>query len=366
MSSLYYFNPLSIVHASTESDVKEWAKLYNLIGAAVCMNDRSGGFKQPIKQSVYSACALPQINDSFNLSYSDCCDKRAEELYELSVSTGKPLGIMWSGGIDSTMIMVSFLRKYHINDIKDRIKVIISSESKIENPEFYKKYILPNFEFLNSEYTPWLFDSSLILVTGEFNDQLFGSDLMKMYIASNGSASLSNSYNRDTIFAYINAKINDGKISNILINAIEESANRQGIIMEKISDFFWWYNFCFKWQGVYFRMYALISPKLFGNINEEWNKIHMQHFYHTDYFQQWSMNHPEVRYIMDWKHYKMEAKILIHEYDKDEDYFINKIKRASLYTLFGQRPLMDGVDDTFSPVLKINPMDWHNLDNPFN
>lgn len=364
MKTLYYFNPLAIVNGSHRRDVQSWAKLYGLIGHAVGMNDRTEQFKQPVRQSIFPACELPVLVDT-GLTYSECCDRRADELYKLSESTGKPLGIMWSGGIDSTLIMVSFLRRYSLADLQQRVKVIISAESKTENPEFYKNYILPNFEFVNSEHTPWLFDGSIILVTGEFNDQLFGSDLMKTYIANCGSTSLSSPYDRDTVFAYTNTRINDDKVSNTLIDAVEAAAVTYGIIIEKISDFFWWYNFCFKWQGVYFRMYALAAPKLFANVNQEWNAIHMQHFYHTDYFQLWSIYHPEVRIISDWKNYKLAAKTDIFEFDKNYDYFKNKIKRASLYTIFGQRKLLDGIDHTFAPVPVISPEDWYNSLNDF-
>lgn len=364
MKSLYYFNPLAIVNKSLRKDVQEWAKLYGLIGHAVGMTDRTEQFKQPVRQLIFPECALPVLVNS-KLTYTECCDKRTEELYNLSVTTGKPLGIMWSGGIDSTLIMVSFLRKYSLADLKQRIKVIISAESKIENPEFYKNYILPNFEFVNSENTPWLFDGSTIIVTGEFNDQLFGSDLMKVYIANNGGTSLSSPYKRDTVFAYINSKIDNEKVSNTLITAVELAATKYGIIMEKISDFFWWYNFCFKWQGVYFRIYALTAPRFFNNVNPEWNRVHMQHFYHTDYFQLWSISHPEVRIITDWKNYKMDAKVDIFKFDKNYDYFKYKIKRASLYTVFGQRVLLDGIDDSFTPVPIIQPEDWYNPVNDF-
>jgi len=365
MNSLYYFNPLSFSQFPINQDIANWSKIYKLINFAVGMNDRTGTLKQPVRQSIYAKCELPALDPSFNLSYSDCCDKRAAELYELSVTTGKPLGVMWSGGIDSTMILVSFLRNYSINDLKSRVKVIISSESKIENPEFYKNFVLPNFEFVNSEHTPWLMDGSMIIVTGEFNDQLFGSDMMKTFISKRGAHMLSSPYNRDTMYSYLNSSINDPNVTNTMINAVINSSNVYGIKLDKISDFFWWYNFCFKWQNVYFRMYSLMSPRNFHNLNTEFDSVYMQHFYHSDYFQLWSITHPEVRIIMDWKEYKMEAKTEIYKFDKNEEYYVNKIKRGSLYTVFGQRPLLDGIDSDFNPIATIDPTIWYNPDNFF-
>ena len=44
---------------------------------------------------------------------------------------------------------------------------------------FYHECILPNFDLVSSETMPWLFDGSMFIVTGELNDQLFGSDMMR-------------------------------------------------------------------------------------------------------------------------------------------------------------------------------------------
>lgn len=364
MSDLYYFNPLSFVHHSFRKDVLKWSKVYGLIGHAVGMNDRMKLFKQPVAQSIYSKCELPTLRTT-TMTYADCCDTRAKELFDLSESVGKPLGVMWSGGIDSTMIMVSFLRNYPMSVLKDKIKIITSAEAANENPNFYKDYILPNFELVNAEHTPWLFDGSMILVSGEFNDQLFGSDLMKMYIANKGAESLSNIYSKVAVFNYIDSKIKDQAVTTLLVDAVEASARKYGISIEKNSDFFWWYNFCFKWQSVYFRMYALIAPRYYSNLSTEWNDTYMHHFYHSDDFQIWSINHPEVRIIPDWKNYKQAAKDDIFKFDKDYEYYKNKIKRASLYTVFGQRKLLDGIDSDFKPVEVVNPNMWYNPDNPF-
>ena len=160
--------------------------------------------------------------------------------------------------------------------------------------------------------------------------------------------------------------IDNDKVTNIMIDAILAAAEKQGIVLEKNTDFFWWYNFCFKWQTVNFRIYALTMPKYIDNVNQEWHDTYMHHFYQTDSFQLWSMNHPEVRYIDDFKHYKQRAKESIYAFDHDEDYYINKIKRPSLQTIFEQRILCEGVTDEFKIIEKLNPFEYYNADNPFN
>lgn len=364
MKSLYYFNPMTVTNKLFKKDVIAWSKVYNLIGQAVGMNDRSGTLSQPISLATYDRCKLPILNSSY-VSYDEAANQRVKEIYETSVRLDKPIGIMWSGGIDSTMIVVAFLRNYTIAELKHRVKIILSTEATLENPTFYLNHILPNFEFLNSEHTPWLFDGSILLVTGEFNDQLFGSDLIKFYLTTIGAENLNSKFSRDDIFNYVNNKIKDSKITNILIDAIIESSTKYGISLEKNSDFFWWYNFCFKWQCVHFRFYALTFPRLIPSINEQWDRTHMLHFFQTDAFQLWSINSPQVRYIDDWKNYKFKAKESIYKFDKDYEYFRNKIKRPSLQTVFYQRLLSEAVTSDFEILSTFDPYEYYNSDNPF-
>lgn len=364
MSSLYYFNPLSITQEVFRKDVLAWSKLYNLITGAVGMNDRTNILEQPIKLSSYSRCRLPIIS-STNITYDGCLDERAHELFQLSKTLNKPLGIMWSGGIDSTCVLVSFLRNFSLDELKGQIKIITSIEATFENPEFYKKYILPNFEIINGENIPWLFDKSMLLVSGEFNDQLFGSDLIRVYLTNKGKDEINGPFNKDQIFNYINSKVDDPKVSTILIDSIIDSSKLVGVNLEKNNDFFWWYNFCFKWQAVHFRLYALIFPKFFDNVSEEFDRTYVHHFFQTDNFQLWSINNPQVRYITDWKNYKQLAKDSIYAFDKNDKYFINKIKRPSLQTVFYHRPVIKAVTNDFKVLEEYNLQDFYNPKNMF-
>jgi hypothetical protein len=363
IKSTYFFNPLVVGSTMLRKDIFHWNKLYRLINFAVNMNDRTGALKQPIHQSIYNRCAMPEYKIT-NISYKECCDNRAKELFELSEKLQKPIGIMWSGGIDSTNILVTFMRNYGINELKDKIKIILSNFSKIENTQFYYDYVLPNFDFVCSESTPWLMDGSMIIVTGEFNDQLFGSDMIRSLLLKNKTI-VSEKLNKDYMLSFVNDKINDKEISSLLCDSIYESSQKHGIVLEKNVDWFWWFNFCYKWQNVHFRIYCLASPSIAKNINEEWDKTYMHHFYQTDEFQLWSMNNQQIREIDDWKHYKMQAKQLIYEFDKNVDYYNNKIKAASFQTVFYQRLVNECVTSDFKIIDNFNPEEFYNKNNMF-
>jgi hypothetical protein len=363
MSALYNFSPTVILRNKGFPELESWKLMYKFISYGVGLNDRTNTLKQPIRTAVYPKCKLPELQIQ-SLNYNDCCNYRANELLEKSRAMQIPLGIMWSGGIDSTRLLISFLQNFPLSDLKDSVKIITSQDAVHENPKFFKNYILPNFDLINSEAIPWLFNKQYILVTGELNDQLFGSDLLRNYLIYSNTEYLE-PLNKSKIFNYVNCKIEDTFISTIVVDTIFKSADRYGIVLEKNSDWFWWYNFCFKWQKVYMRTLALPVNSQWGNINESFVNNFLHHFYNTEYFQLWSINNPQIRNFSKWSDYKFQAKKEIYDFNKDNDYFENKIKRGSLQTLYHQRIHAAGLDENFNLLSDINLADWYLPDNDF-
>ena len=363
MTFYYSFRPGQTLLDSPTQDLKTWESIYKFISYGVSMVDRTGNFTQPIQTKLYAGCCLPSLT-SQSLSYRDCCNSRAQEIWQKSIALQKPLGLMWSGGIDSTRLVVSFLQNFKLSELKDRTKIITSQDAVHENPEFFKKYILPNFEIVNSENIPYLFDGSMLLVTGELNDQLFGSDLLRNYLVYSPTE-YKESFSKDNIFNYINRYIDNDFVANILTNDIANSATSYGIQLEKNADWFWWYNFCFKWQNVWMRLMYVVAPRFRLNFSEQFVKDNICHFYDTKDFQLWSINSPEHRQFNKWNDYKLEAKKQIFEFDKNQDYFQFKTKRGSLQTIYYQRLAAVAIDENFNIIDSNNFKDWYLSNNKF-
>jgi len=363
MKSLYYFNPISIEPNQSQTDIADWKLLYKAINFTVGLVDRTNQFKQPISTKVYPGSELPPLTSNF-LSYRDCCNKRAAELWDLSIRLQKPLGIMWSGGIDSTRMLISFLENFPLAEVKERIRVLTSYDGVVENQEFFRTYIAGKLTIINSETTPWLFDKSIILVTGEHNDQLFGSDMLKNFMLEKADSYNSN-LSKDIIFSYLNQRIQNPKVTMLLVDGVCQSAATYGITIEKNSDWFWWWNFCFKWQAVKFRLLALCEPNLIHNLTADFTNTYLQHFYDSADFQLWSINSVEARTITRWIDYKKQAKIEIFDFDKNQNYFDTKLKKPSLRTVFLQRMLFEGIDSDFNIVQKVNIDDYYLPNNDF-
>jgi hypothetical protein len=364
MNQLYYYNPITVVNQLTTPDIKAWSSIYNFIGKSVNIIDRTETLVQPINTVLHSSSVMPTVVPTM-LTFADCVTLRAKTIWDHAVSTNRKIGILYSGGIDSTTVLSSFIKNYSMAELKDRLYVLTSTEGIRENPKFYKDFILPNFNTISSEYLPWQFEKDDILVTGELNDQLFGSDLMKVYLRVNQAEVANAKLDRGHIIAYFNSSIDNMPVTLIMVNAIFESAEKVGVPLETNLDFFWWYNFCFKWQAVNFRVYALVMPRLTSTITEQWHNDHMFHFFQSQEFQLWSMNNPQVRRITDWKNYKQQAKEYIFELDSNKDYLQNKIKKPSLFTVFHHRKMNQGVDSNFNLINTINALDYYNPANDF-
>jgi hypothetical protein len=135
--------------------------------------------------------------------------------------------------------------------------------------------------------------------------------------------------------------------------------------LEKDIDWFWWWNFCFKWQSTWFIKLTLCAPKLRVNLTESYINDYTPHFFDSTQFQLWSINNPQVRILNKWTDHKYQAKLEIYNFDKNKNYLENKVKRGSLKTIFNQRLLFEGIDSDFNVINKINPDQWYTPNNIF-
>jgi hypothetical protein len=363
MKSLLFKNPLPIINRNTGTDFDLWSTWYNTFIPSWDLVDRTEQFKFPIRTEIYEQCRLPVLTHK-HLSYKECCDKRAKEIWDASTRLNKPIGIMWSGGIDSTRVLVSFLENFPLAELKDRVQIICSEYSAVENPVFYQKYVVPNFKLINSENMPWMFDGSMLIVTGEMNDELFGTHTLKNYLSIN-TETYTTKFNKQNIFNYYHPRIKDERATWLLIEGVINAADKYGIVIDNEADWFWWWNFCFKWQNCYLRLLTLAMPKCWSGINRNYMNDYIHHFFGTEEFQLWAINSPDIRVIKQWKNYKYQAKKEIFDFDGDQNYFENKTKRGSLVTVFNHRNLAEAIDSDFNLIERVNASNYYDHSNNF-
>lgn len=273
----------------------------------------------------FDACCPMPSPEGANLSFADCCDIRAQAL----LAANTRLHIMWSGGIDSTVTLVSMLKALPSNE-HDRLTVFLSSHSIAENPTFYHDHIAGKLIVQRTVGKTGLYDE--VVVTGELGDQLFGSDLMLECTRRLGFESLFLPHEQ-VLPRLFTSLAGDAAMGDAVYQRYAPIAVEAPYPLVSTQNFLWWWNFSQKWQHVKFR-HLLYEERadyrpLFGRV---------QHFFDTDDFQRWSLTHPADKLGHRIDTYKMPAKRYIASFTGDDAY-LAKLKIGSLCRVFKYPPV---------------------------
>jgi len=176
VKKLLYYKPRVVTDEVnfTLPGFRKFAHFFSLFHHDVVIVDRTGTIQMP----VYTHALFPM--PSFRVqkkTYEEICNERALELLVKAELQGLGLYVFYSGGIDSTTVLVS-LFKNATPVQKENITVLLSENSIIENPTFYKEHLLGKVRLLSSANFMHLLGTEAIFVSGEHNDQLFGSDVI--------------------------------------------------------------------------------------------------------------------------------------------------------------------------------------------
>lgn len=308
--------------------VNDWLSVYSFIDYSVALNDRSNNIKFPVITTVPDHLALPEFK-IINLSYKECCANKVRDLIALSNQTGKEICLMYSGGIDSSVVLSSFIDVLGVKEAAKKINIFMSQESILENPVMWEKFIRPYFKVTNSKlHRKTGIDNDKILVFGELNDQLFGSDILKNISVWAGRDILNNTFTVDLGIKYLTEhckmSIKHATIwSELLIENLKSCPRHNSSVW----DTFWWYNFSLKWINVYYRY--LMGCDLTSEVRQDQIDTSYCAFFNTEDFQQWSMNNNEDKHQGTWNSYKYAAKHLVAEVTGDKLFF-NRTKKNSL------------------------------------
>jgi len=308
--------------------VADWLSVYSFIDYSVALNDRSDTIKLPVSTVVPAHLALPNFKIT-NLTYRECCHKKVLDLISLSKTTGKEICLMYSGGIDSSVVLSSFIDLLGVDVAAKKVNILMSQESILENPVMWEKFIRPHFKITNSKlYHRNGIDESKILVFGELNDQLFGSDILKNISIWAGHDMLNNTFTVDVGIRYLTeyCKMNIQYAttwSELLIENLKSCPHHNSSVW----DTFWWYNFALKWINVYYRY--LMRCNITTEITQEQIDTSYCAFFNTEDFQLWSMNNNEDKHQGTWDSYKYAGKKLVAEVTQDSNFF-NRTKKNSL------------------------------------
>ena len=328
-------------------DIKIFGQLYKL-DADAWITDRTGTLSFPFSEHLLDKYAIDDAyrerSKNVRVTFSQAAIGQANEFLD----TQQPLYVLWSGGIDSTAILVSFLQT---GRSLDNVTVILNYSSVTEYKLFYEQYIKTTFKILVTEEAMLLMSLGKldgIVISGEQADQLVGSPLSTFILQRMPPGSLGAKFNYANFNALCNAKGMDEQSTRCWYELYSSTFDKAPRTIETMFDLAWWHGFNFKWQKGAFVMYLRVHKD-----------IDVRPFYSGLPFQDWS-----IHYMPELANIKFEVKDFVFNFTGDKIYHSNKIKHPSS-TLYYAVPASAAVNDSFDKIQQkdFNLNDFYNPNN---
>jgi hypothetical protein len=295
-------------------------------GAHIC--SRSNQLDTPWELDI-SLAPIPEITHS-ETRFDIVLDSIAEKFCHLVFQTQRTPYIMWSGGIDSTSILVSLLRVAN-KELHERLVVVCNQASIDENPYFYHRYIKDRLRTVDTDQfavTPENYNK-ILYVNGECAEMIFGST-QPHNLARQGQLDIINHSWQDHRLLSKSMLTTDQGALEFGLDMIKESIKHSPVPIETIHDFLWWHYFNFKINDSLTRIMLTVADQLNDQQATEFWKDSYYLFYMRPEMQIWSMitnNHRREHMHID---YKYDAKNYIYQFDQNDFYRNNKQKHVSL------------------------------------
>ena len=328
-------------------DINIYSQTHVLIGQSWIL-DRTQSVQLPFCSTVLPEHQLPDFTTIAEYSLSDLCIRRAAEL----ISTNRQLYFFWSGGIDSTLGLVSFLK---LGIPLDQITVVCNNDSIRENLKFYQDHIRGKFKLISSELMMQKMKTTQvdgIIVSSEHGDLMYGQDFGHTMFEMFGTSYLREKPTRETITKFFRQGKMSDQAANCWYDLYMESAKQSPRPIDTTYDFSWWAGFNWRWQ------WAKEKIKIRTAID-----LDIRTFFSTYEFQKWSVNHMQSD-MTTKRDIKIEFKNIILDYTQDQGYFDTKIKHPSVTMYYGGNSFV-AIDGNGSKIKADNftILDYYQKDN---
>jgi len=255
---------------------------------------------------------MPGAELNYNKDFFSITEERAREL----LSLGKPINVMWSGGIDSTYVL--FALKYFAND-PDQIRVYGTYNSIIESGDMFDRRIRKEFKHhikvpTSNEFNCQELDG--IYVSGMCGNQLFGptDDFF-----ANGDTSMFHHTlgTPETIYESYKNNI-DPELLEFLQPVIDASPRK----IETIADLRWYCIFNLDWYTAQYEHKISMPKSVATNIYGFFDSIE---------FQKWAINtkEPFTKIKGNPNTHRWPMRQVLSEVFDEPNYATNKEKKIS-------------------------------------
>jgi hypothetical protein len=249
-----------------------------------------------------------------------------------------PLGLMWSGGLDSTAVY------FALKHIGAKFDVYLSTNSIHENPELFNDHICSEKLYSSRDYNKFRH----YLVTGDLGDQIFGSDIYQTICDNLGHDRI---YHPDyeAVFFDHYASVNcDRASAQWMFDKYVATLGEFPSTIQHIGEFMWWIAITHKWQSIRYRYMMHVESHQRPLIKTHFHPL----FGHTD-LEKWSLETPF--------HFKMDGDVttwkncirrFISEFGNSK-YILTRKINSQANILWGSRRV-PGVYSDYSECYSIN------------
>ena len=354
---------------SNKEDITDWLDLYDkgFSFNYTSDNDRTGSITVPFKTYVPEDCKLPEFVDS-NITYEEAAVARAKEIIKLSNQTGKKIYLLYSGGIDSSTVLTSFINLLGVREAAKRLTIMLSYESTIENPWMWERFIRPHFKVINSKnFDLTALDVNIIYVNGELNDQLFGATApfkvgvkLSKKLETPMEDMIADAEFLHSAFDLIGmSPTANEKWVKALMRLMESCPVKD----QSFVTLAWWYGFTCKWINVKYRAF------MFNNVNTDTCMIpeaivrNNIAFFDSTEFQLWAMNNKQPKHLGSFESFKYTAKKYVAGLVGDE--YMEKLKKLSFDKVLAMKKRTIAFDSDFVLHNNVTLDDIYLPDNDF-
>ena len=335
MSKIIYLNQKQLSDARLQPVLDSynynWAQ-FNQITQLNPGNDssyiRSGANPFPLSTVLVAQdnFAMPEYDTAFDLNFGEVTDLRLTQLH--TTRFDRPWLIMWSGGVDSQVIIVSILKNLAPADRKN-ITIACNRISIYESPHFYYNYIEPNFQVMDSNsltLDPELLEQYYV-IDGNPADQLYGGIAARSFL---GSTAVLQDWRQDPdhLLDFLTSRV-DRPFAEWYYDSIKSNIESVSVPVTTYYDFFWWIFFNASWISILLRPLHFQTTNSVDSLQSYFDSFIP--WYNTVEYQKWSMvNRLGIKYGANVGQRKLASKQYIYSFDQDEYYFKFKTKMESV------------------------------------
>ena len=279
-------------------------------------------------------------------SLHDVYMARARQIWEW----GKPVTLLWSGGIDSTSALVALIST-NPSWYRDINIVTTANGIDIEAPQFYHQFlkahncvtVVDGMDLLDSDF---YLDKPLV-ISGDCADQLFGFGFVSKRLPGpwltdpsirDVSMDKIKSMAFDLVLAQHTWQQQNKRSSrsldlfhqlpearDIFMTWFEDFVGRSPVPLRDGFDFQWWVAFAMKFQLTRYRPAWMCRHPQLADLNR------YPAFFDCAGFERWAIDHHDQKWPGRLPNtYKQPFKDFIFDYTRDFDYKENKGKSASM------------------------------------